>query len=105
MADNLKPGSDIKITITKTPQTKAARETVRRLMLSATEHRTAMAHANNTRRINADWRSRAGRLWNNRPKVARVILGRKGETSTIKYRPQIANDLRSVERFISVEQA
>ena len=103
MFEDLKPGSEIKLTVTRIPTTKTTRETIRRLMLSSGEFRRVTKKAQNHRRHHADWRRRAGRLWNNRPKVARHFLGRVGETSTITYRPQIANDLKSVADYLSIE--
>ncbi len=105
MFEDLKPGSDIKLTVTKSPTTKTAHETIRRLMLSSVEYRGITKRAQIKRTQTADWRPRAGRLWNNRPKVARLFHCRVGETSTIRYRPQIANDLASVASYISVETA
>ncbi len=105
MFENFTPGSDIKLTVTRIPNTKTALETVRRLMLSSDEFRRVTKKAQDNRRLHADWRRRAGRLWNNRPKVARHFLGRIGETSTIRYRPQIANDLKSVADYLSIEAA
>jgi len=105
MFHDLKPGSHITVTVTKTPRSEAARETIRRILLSSLECRKITKHAQNKRRKSGDWRPRAGRLWNNRPKVARHYLARAGETSTIPFRPQIANDLASVSDFISVEPA
>jgi len=105
MLDNITPGSNITITVTKTPRTKAARETIRRLLLSSVEYRRITQKAQSSRNKNADWRPRAGRLWNNRPKVARLCMARTGETSTIPYRPQIMNDLANIADYVSVEQA
>ncbi len=105
MFEDIKPGSDIKLTVTKIPSTKTTLETIRRLMLSSDEYRKVTKKAQNHRRLHADWRRRAGRLWNNRPKVARHFLGRIGESSTIRYRPQIANDLKSVADYLSIEAA
>jgi len=105
MLNNIKPGSNITITVTKSPTTKSTRETIRRLLLSSVEYRQITAKASQRRTRTADWRPRAGRLWNNRPKVARLFLARVGESSTIQYRPQLMNDIASVSDYISVESA
>jgi len=105
MLENLKPGSDIKVTVTKTPWVHRKRETVRRILLDSTEHRRHRTEAAKKRRRQADVRTRAGRPWVNRPKIPATVRGLAGESATITYRPQLAPDLASIADYISVEPA
>lgn len=103
MSDQFKPGTEIKITVTAEPNTKRAEETIRRLMRLNTETQRTLRLAQRHRDRITVRRIRAGNLWHQRPRVARVVNARPGNTWTMRYRPQIANDLQSVSRFVSVE--
>lgn len=105
MFEDFEPGSDIRLTVTKKPASEAARDTIRRLLLSSHEQQKASKKAADHRRRHADWRTRAGRPWNNRPRIPRVFHARPGETSTIRYRPQLAPDLQSVAEYLTIEKA
>ncbi len=103
MFDNINPGSEIKITVTKTPSREADVDTLRRILLLSPqmqhEHRKAKAF----RAKRTVGGIRAGRMWYKRVPKSILIAGKKGDSSTIRFRPQIINDMKAISKYISVE--
>lgn len=106
MINDLKPGSTIKVTVTETPKTAAARHTIRRLMRMNTETQRVLKKAQRHRDTTVIIRRiRAGKLWHQRPRVPLTVRAEAGESWEMRYRPQIAHDLASVSKFVKVEAA
>lgn len=105
MSDSIKAGSKIKITITKTPRAKGDVDTLRRLARMNSDNQRILARMKRLRAAITVHRSRAGRIWIQRPEIAKLVLGKAGESWSMRYRPQHAADLAKVARFIKVEAA
>lgn len=106
MSTDLKPGSTIKVTVTETPKTAAARHTIRRLMRMNSETQRVLKKAQRHRdTVTIVRRIRAGKLWHQRPRVALTVRAEQGESWEMRYRPQIARDLASVAKYVKVEAA
>jgi len=103
MTTTYTPGSDIKLTVTETPKTEAAEDTIRRLMRMNTEMQRELNKANRHREKTTIVRIRHGNVWHQRQRVPKRVHAVKGESWTMKYRPQLAGDLASVSKYLSIE--
>lgn len=102
--DALKPGQNIRCTITNEPRTEHRRKTIARLMRRDPANKKALRHAQKVRRQRMNVYTRGGRDWYSRESVAKIVDTTAGKSWTMAYTPDIANDLQSVGSYISIEQ-
>jgi hypothetical protein len=102
---DFKPGSKIAIEITKEPTLERDIDTVVRLMRMETSIQRALARNAEDRKRTTPTSMRAGRVWTIRPKVGKLCQPHIGQKWTLDYRPQIAPDLKRVEKFLKIKSA
>lgn len=105
MFENLKPGTTIQCTVIATPKSQGGILTLRRLQKLNTGMQQELSRAYKHRLHTTIIGRRAGKQWYQRQQVPLRVLGRAGESWTMKWRPQLAGDLASVSQYITVEPA
>lgn len=103
MFEDLVPGKEIKITVNTTPQTTGAIKTIKRLMRLNSKVQNELNKSHLLRTRTTIVRIRAGNIWHQRQKVAQHVYARAGETWNMLYRPQLAPELKSVAKYITIE--
>jgi hypothetical protein len=102
MPIDLKAGSTVKVTVTKSINRAGARKTVERLFLKD------KAVARPLERRSANFKElpkrRGGQIWTKRPNKIHPDLN-KGASATIMATPQAIKDLNSVADFVDVASA
>jgi hypothetical protein len=102
MAIEAKPGSSVKVTISKAVTRESARTTLERLfMMDKSIAKPIEARSRNFKELP---KRRGGQIWTKRPNKVHPVLG-KGVTATIKATPQHLRDLASVADFVQVSNA
>ena len=97
-------GQDTTFTITSVPQRPADRKTLTRLMqMEPSVKKGLRALAKKRRQHDNRTYIRAGVEWTDRKKATKIVRVAQGESFTVHVTPQIVNDLKSVERFISAK--
>lgn len=105
MLDQLTPGQQIKVTITKTPHRQDAEQTIARLMRRDPEISRRLRFAQERRRKNMRSKIRGGRVWFIRQKRTTAAIVDAGSTWTMPYTLDLRDDFKSVEQFLSIEKA
>lgn len=100
MPYEFKPGTSLKVTISKSITREAARKTIERLFMKDNAI-SGPLEARSSNFVPIPGR-RGGRIWTKRPNKLHPKLDR-GVTATVKATPQALKDLASVEDFIKVE--
>ena len=99
MAIDAKPGSNVRVTISKTVTRATAKKTLERLFM--TDRGVADPIAQRSRNFKHLPKRRGGVIWTKRPNKLHPELSR-GTTATIKATPQHLRDLASVADFVEV---
>lgn len=102
---DIKPGSQITVTVTKQPTNAAGRKTVVRLLskdenVKLENNRLKKARENHFRQTR-----RGGRFWDVNVVKQHPVKGLEGETGTITATLDVIQDLASVQRFVEVKPA
>ncbi len=105
MIDTLTAGDTIKCTISRAPNNKGSRDTITRLMRRDPEIKRNLARAQRMRRQRMNAYIRGGRMWYAREKAAQIAQCEQGNAWSMRFTHDIAPDLRSVERYLSLEKA
>lgn len=103
MIENLKAGATIQCTVKSVPMAKGPRDTVARLMRKDPANNRALRRGQRTRRQTTPTHQRGGREWAVRPTAGKVVKVKAGETWSMIFTPDIANDLRSIESYITIK--
>ena len=95
------PGQEMTFTLTAAPRRAAERKTLERLM----RMESGVAHglkklARRRRQHDNKGHQRGGRLWWVRPHATKLVRVAPGASFTLFVTPQIAVDIRSVERYL-----
>jgi hypothetical protein len=102
MALELKPGTTVKVTVSKQITRAGARKTLERLFMQ--DKSVARPIAIRSRNFIELPKRRGGQIWTKRPNKVHCDLGR-GASATIKTTPQSIKDLNSVASFVDVKNA
>lgn len=102
---NFKPGSKLKMTITKAPRARAARKTVERLMWRDAVTARGLRKSHKVRQRTTVVYNRGNRDWVQRQECARIVEVTKGQTWTLVYHLDLAKDIASVASYLKIEQA
>jgi len=102
MASDIKPGGNVRVTISKSINRQSARKTIERLFMM--DKAVTKPIEVRSSRFKDLPKRRGGCIWTKRPNKLHPELAR-GATATIKATPQHLRDLRSVEDFVSVDAA
>jgi hypothetical protein len=105
MIDSLKPGQTVRCTLLKLPRSRGNSKTVRTLMLRDPENVRASRRAQLTRRRNTVVYNRGNRDWVQRRPCARIAILKAGANWSFVYQHDLADELRSVEKFLKIEGA
>ena len=103
MALDVKLGSKITVTITKSPTNASATKTLARVLAKDPENQRVGRKRQKMLQEAVFYRRRGGRPWANRPKAPALVKPIKGVTCNVTATPDVVNDLASVERFIAVK--
>lgn len=99
MPINVRPGQQVRVTISKTISRASARKTLERLFLQDKSVRKPIDRR--SRNFKELPKRRGGVIWTKRPNKVHPTLD-KGAAATIKATPQLIRDLNSVEPFVQV---
>ena len=102
MAIDVKPASDVRVTINKTITRQSARKTLERLFMK--DKTIAGPIEVRSGNFKALPKRRGGCIWTKRPNKVHPGLA-KGTSVTIKATAQHLRDLKSVEEFVQVGKA
>jgi hypothetical protein len=102
MAMSLKPGQQVRVTISKTITRAAARRTIERIFCK--DKSLTKPLALRSRNFKELPKRRGGQIWTKRPNKIHVSLN-KGDAATVTATPQAIRDLASVEEFVEVKGA
>jgi hypothetical protein len=100
MAIDLKPGQQVRVTVSKSINRAAARKTLERLFLQD-KSVAAPLEARSANFIELPKR-RGGCIWTKRPNKVHLSLNR-GDSASIVATPQTIRDLKSVASFVEVK--
>jgi len=105
--DDIALGDRVTVEVTKQPTSDAARKTLVRVLSKDAEVATENERLRRTRASNEYANQRGGRVrvWAGRQVKLRPVSGQVGEKGTITATYDVVNDLKSVERFVSVAKA
>ena len=101
MAD-IAPNTDMTFVVSTMPSRSAAVKTIERLMGMNAQAQNARQKVARQRATTDNVRYvRAGRPWTNRARVTKVVRCEAGAAFSIRVTPQIVNDLKSVEKYLT----
>ena len=101
--DSMKPGQTLTVTVTTEPRREDDRQTIARLMRQDPAIKKRLKSAQKHRAKTLVVRSRGKRPWAVRRRVARVARVEQGAQWTMSWVPNLAGDLRSVEKFLEIK--
>ncbi|MEM6550900.1 MAG: hypothetical protein AAF750_02000 [Planctomycetota bacterium] len=104
---DIAPGTDVKVTITKTPTNAAAEKTLLRILHKDPAVAAEQKRLQKSRRKNEKLTVRGGRLrvWEHRQVKIASASATAGTTGTLKATVDVLRDLASVARFVDVTPA
>ena len=102
MPMTLKPGQQVRVTISKTITRAAARRTIERIFCK--DKSLTKALELRSRNFKELPKRRGGQIWTKRPNKIHVSLN-KGDAATVTATPQAIRDLASVQEFVEVKGA
>ncbi len=105
MLDKLKPGQNIRCTVTTAPRTEAGIDTIERLMRQEPGIRRGLRKAQRRRRQGMIVYNRGNRDWYKRETCAKLVKATKGATWTMQYSLQIAPELKSLAKYLQIAPA
>ena len=103
MAD-IAPNTDMTFVVSEMPTRPAVVKTIERLMGMNSVAQRARQKVSRQRAVKDNVTYvRAGRPWTSRARVTKVVRCEAGAEFSIRVTPQIVNDLKSVERFLTAK--
>ena len=99
MAQELKPGSTIRVTVKKNINRESAKKTIERLFMK--DKSIAKPLEDRSANFKELPKRRGGQIWTKRPNKIHPDL-KTGTSATIKATPQAIKDLASVEAFVEI---
>lgn len=102
---DFKPGQMIRCTVTKTPTNKGGRVTLERLMRMDPGVKRGLRRAHHKRQQNLNVYNRGNRDWTARELCGKIVRAVKGQNWSMKYSVDLADEFKSIERFVKVEKA
>ncbi len=103
--NSLKAGQNIRCTVNAVPVAQDHVDTIFRLMRQDRTVQKALKKSQTRRRQTMNVYNRGNRDWTSRQKVGKIVEVEKGRSWTMPFFFQIEPDLRSVEKFLSIEAA
>jgi hypothetical protein len=105
MIDKLKPGQNIRCTITKAPRTPARIDTLERLMRQDASVKRGLRKSQRRRRQGMIVYNRGNRDWYKREICGKIVRCETGATWTMPYSLHLAPEFRAIADYIKVEPA
>ena len=105
MLENVEPGQTIRCTVTRDVNREADAKTIARLMRQDPAIKRRLRKSQEHRMRTLVVRSRGKRPWAVRRKASKAVRAAKGEMWEMLYIPQLADDLRAVERYLEIAPA
>ncbi len=103
---SITPNATLTFTIKSEPRRPAARKTIERLMWMQPHAKKDLSMLQRRRKQkDIKYTIRAGRVWFDRPRATRTVRCEKGASFTLQVTPQIVNDLKSVEKYLTITAA
>lgn len=103
--DNATAGQTIRCTITAEPRRQNTRDTIERLMRKDPEVKRGLRRSQLLRSRRNNVYVRGNRWWTSREKCGKIVRVEVGNTWTMPFTHDIAPDLRSIEKFVKIENA
>lgn len=103
--DTLKPGQSVHCTIVKAPRTEDRQQTILRLMRKDAKICRALRKSSRQRQQNMVIYNRGNRDWVKREQVGKIARMAAGESWTMFYTPDLASDIRTVEKYLTIKPA
>ena len=98
------PGTTVHFTIKAVPAEDRRKQTLLRLMRMNSGVQGALNRLKRERLRSGNRRcARAGRIWLARERCTRVVFVEPGATFSLRMTPQIAADVKSVERYLTAK--
>ena len=105
MADAIAPLKTVTFTVTKLPSGAGHRRTIERLMRMQPEVQKELKRRHARRRQSDNRQTRrGGRTWISRAGAVQLIRCEPGRSFTLTLTPQLIPDVRSVQRFLTIER-
>ena len=98
-------GQTLRCTVAKTPKAKAAKDTIARLMRLDPSNVKSLRRAQHLRARRMNTYIRGNRVWHSREKAARVVRVSNGQSWDLPMNPSLADDLKSVAAYLTIEKA
>jgi hypothetical protein len=99
------PGQTIRCTITAEPGVKDRTDTIARLMRRDSGISRSLRKGQKLREQNMVIYNRGNRDWYKRAVCGKVAIVKTGNSWTMPYTPDLANDLASVAKYLKIERA
>jgi hypothetical protein len=104
MAADIAPNTDMTFVVSSMPTRPAPVKTIERLMgMNAVAQRGRQKVARQRAQTDNVTYVRAGRRWTNRARVTKVVRCEAGAEFSLRITPQILNDLKSVEQYLTAK--
>ena len=104
MAADIAPNTDMTFVVSTMPTRTAPVKTIERLMGMHSDAQRGRQKVARQRATTDNVRYvRAGRPWTNRARVTKVVRCETGAEFSIRVTPQILNDLKSVEKYLTAK--
>lgn len=100
-----KPGQSITCTVIKTPTNKGGKVTLTRLMQMDPAIKRGLRRAHHLRQQNLNVYNRGNRDWTSRVACGKIVRPIKGQSWTMTYSVNIADELASLAKFIEFKAA
>jgi hypothetical protein len=105
MLASAKPGQMIKLTVTKKPNAAGGVKTLERLMRQDPATKKGLKNAYKARAATTITYNRGNRDWVKRQSCGKLVRVIKGASWTMPFTVDLAADLKSVEKYLKVENA
>lgn len=103
MFDKLKAGQTVRCTVLKTPTSAAGRSTLERLMRMDPAVKRGLRKAHLKRQQNLNVHNRGNRDWTSRATCGKIVRTIAGQTWSFRFTLDMADELKSVSKFVKVE--
>jgi len=105
MIDSLKAGQNVKCTVNTVPNAAGREKTIERLMRLDPVNKKGLARAYHKRQLAWETKNRGNRDWVMRQQCGKIVRVVKGASWTMPFDFSIAADLKSCERYLTIEKA
>lgn len=97
------PGTQLTLTVSRVPRSKAGRDTIARLMRLDPANAKALRGSQKAREEKNNFYIRGNRLWGSRAKCGKIVRVAQGEQWSMAFTPQIGPDLASVDQYLDIK--